>query len=151
MEKNPSHMKSYGVELVADLDKDNYFNSNPNDPKMSINIIYDFKNRIVLPKSYSIRSRPDIRKGGWHLISWFVEGTNDPSDEKNWKVLDKREDDYSLDDKNAENTFETQYNKDENEYFRYLRIRAVKNSGKTVDWAIVISALEFFGTLYEKC
>lgn len=148
--KWPENFRSEEPRYAVELDnKNHYFDScpttNPNDTNY---IKYDFFDRKILLKSYSIRSRHDKGKGDGHFKDWVVEGANDDSDEKKWIRLDTKKDDFSIDDKSKENVFQISNNNEENNFFRFIRIGCIKNSfGNN---ALVFSALEFFGTLEDK-
>ena len=103
-------------------------------------ICYDFRELKVRPNSYSIRS---YMNGDNHLQSWVIEGSND---KKEWTVLDERKDDRSLNQTGKTNSFTMNNIKDNNETYRYLRLRQTGPS--TIDSHVIsISALEFFGTI----
>ena len=103
---------------------------------------FDFLNRKVRPTNYSIQTI-DLPSGNSHLKSWVIDGSNS---DKNWKILDSRNNETCLDDNLAENTFDIHENLDADEYYRYLRIRQTGlNSRKTSQ--LIINALEFFGTI----
>ncbi|OHT08544.1 hypothetical protein TRFO_22880 [Tritrichomonas foetus] len=105
-------------------------------------ICYDFKEKKINPTHYSIRSRHDNDEGGWHLQTWIIEGSNE---EGKWIELDSRQNEKSLDFRNAENTFEI--TKHLNEYFQKLRLR-ITGMETACEYYLTISALEYFGRLY---
>lgn len=109
-------------------------------------LCYDFKNRVVKPTHYSIRSTHEYAKGYHHLKNWCIEGSND---NKEWKILDVRNEENSLDDRSASNTFKIQSALEENEYYRYLRIRetGVNSYGQ---YNLIFAALEYFGSMKEQ-
>lgn len=106
---------------------------------------YDFIDRKVCPTDYSIRSRPDGEKGFANLLSWIIEGRN--KKDENWTTLDKRENDETIDGPLLQNTFKIRLNK-EFRFFRFLRIGCINNGHN--DHVLVLSALEFFGSLIEN-
>lgn len=137
------YMTSSSPKNAADFDTNLYFASNNEEDAW---ILYDFKERKVKPTHYSIRSRRDCGKGGNHLRKWCIEGSNDM---KNWKTLDIRKKEKSLDDANASNTFDIQENLEKDDFFRYIRLRQIGyNTGS--NYHLNIAALEYFGSLLEK-
>lgn len=135
---------------VADLDNMvKYFDSCITHNNVGINYLkYDFIDKKIKLTSYSAKSRPDWGKGGAHLMDWFIEGTNDDSNDQNWVRLDTKSNDHSIDDEGAENVFEISNKITKNDFFRFFRIGCIKNSyGNN---AIVLTAFEFFGTLQTK-
>lgn len=67
--------------------------------------------------------------GNSHLMNWAVEGSNNNED---WKVLDERANEKSLDNMSAENTFDISSKLDKNENFRYIRLKVTgQNSRNT--------------------
>lgn len=107
-------------------------------------LAYDFKNRKVCPSCYSIRSTNWGGTGHSHLQSWIIEGSNDF---QNWKMLDLRKNDRSLDGNSFSNTFSIE-KRNGDEYFQYLRIML---NGRNTSGGIRldISALEFFGIIQD--
>ena len=63
-------------------------------------LCFDFKKQKVRPSHYSLRSIAR-KKGDFNLMNWNIEGSNDG---RNWKVLDSRRNETSLDDYDASNT-----------------------------------------------
>lgn len=106
---------------------------------------YDFIGSKVRPTHYLIRSKHDLLKGCCHLKTWVIEGSN--SDQENdWKILDTRSDITYLGDYGASYKFEIQQSLQQNEYFRYLRIRQTGPNTRNDNY-LVISALEYFGSI----
>ena len=136
-------------ELVELDNMQKYFDSFATQGSVGTNYLkYDFIDKRIKLTSYSAKSRPDHGKGAAHLMNWFIEGTNDDSNDQNWVRLDTKPNDHSLDDKGAENTFDIASNISENDFFRFFRIGCIKNSyGNN---GIVLAAFEFFGTLQTK-
>ena len=134
---------------------DNYFPRNAVDFNKKYNVFsshigpnswlkIDFIYRKVHPTHYSIQTWPNP-KGQGHIQNWVIEGSNTDRDD-DWKILDSRKNERSLDDKLAENTFNIQTQLEDNEYFRYLRIRQTGlNSHHTNQ--LIIGSLEFFGAI----
>lgn len=109
-------------------------------------LLYDFKDRKVKPTHYSIKSHGfGEGKGCYHPQTWRIEGSNDLND---WKILDSRNKDKSLDNKSVSNTFEIQNHLDKNDYFRYIRIRQT-GVNTFHDNNFGFAALEYFGSILE--
>ncbi|KAK8896528.1 hypothetical protein M9Y10_014436 [Tritrichomonas musculus] len=102
---------------------------------------YNFKNRKIKISDYSIRSSSYGGKGSCHLLNWKIEGSND---NENWKVLDVRQNEKSLDDCRAENTF--QVNSPVSGYFQYIRIKQT-GPNSYGDNQLTFSVIEFFGSI----
>lgn len=122
-------------------DKLKYFMS---DDRPNNWIKYDFGQFKVRPSHYSIRTWDNGKRGG-HLKNWCIEGSNTDSDD-DWKLLDSRNDVTVLDNNNAESTFHIQENLDENECFRYIRLRQT-GSNMSGNNYLILNALEFFGSI----
>lgn len=105
-------------------------------------LCYNFKNRKVKPSYYSIKSWQNP-KGNHHVKSWEIQASND---EKEWKVLDSRSDENSLDGSNLSKTFDIRFINNSNEFYKYIRIVQVGlNTGGTL--YLNIQSLEFFGDI----
>lgn len=79
---------------------------------------FDFKDRKVRPTYYSIRSSD---YDSYNLPrNWVLEGSNT---DDNWKILDNRKNDKSLTSSSAIITFKIQEDLEEDEFYRYIRIR----------------------------
>lgn len=135
----------YSAKHAADVQNEtNYAES---DNMENSYLSYDFINRRVLPTHYSIRSRHD---GGDtphnnNLQTWVIEGSNTGSD---WVVLDSPETNNYLDGVNASHTFNIQERNGSLIGFRFLRIRQTGLNTQNANY-LTISALEFFGSLFE--
>lgn len=105
----------------------------------------DFKEKSVRPTNYSIRTWY-MGPMNSHLMNWTIEGSNNNED---WKVLDKRVNEKSLDDMSAENTFDISTKLEKNESFRYLRLRVTGPNSRNTN-ILFASAIEFFGELYSQ-
>lgn len=141
---SPLNSQSQLSKYVVDLDDvTTYFcSSNVRDSW----ICYDFKDRKVRPGSYSIRSSSDFITGYHHMINWCLEGSNEGT---NWKILDSRFDEQRLNKKGASCNFEISKQGDAIDFYRYLRIRQTGQNAYS-QHNLVLSALEFFGSLREK-
>ena len=110
-------------------------------------IKYDFGKSFKLrPNKYSIRTKNNGDVGGNHIKNWVIEVSND---EKQWTLIDSRENDQSL--KGAAITSLFSANKDNKEFYRYIRLR---QTGPT--WSqgsdkktVGLKMIEFYGSLQE--
>ena len=126
-------------EFAADLGKGLGFRSADEEGNW---ICYDFKDRRVIPTSYSVRSMGD--NYGEHLKSWVIEVSNDGS---LWTEIDRRDNNYSL--TNSYATVNFKIPKVPSEMFRFFRLRQTGKNHRG-SYEINITALEIFGTLFEK-
>ena len=106
-------------------------------------ICYDFKERCVIPTSYSVRSQGN-GPGNSHLKSWVIEVSNDGS---SWTEIDRRDNNNDLNDKYATANFKI--SKVPSESFRFFRLKQTGPNHRGYDY-LAISSLEIFGTLFEK-
>ena len=118
-----------------------YFHSKEDDKDAWL--CFDFKERKVMPTHYSLKSFASSKQ--YHNIqSWNIEGSNDGT---KWEVLDSRQNEKSLDDKDASNTFEITNSSD---FYRYLRIHQTgPNTYKNTDYRFIIRSIEYFGIIQE--
>ena len=129
-----------------------FFPSNVVDYKDSIHLFsslqepnswikFDFIERKVKPTFYSIKTTGNQRNE-MHLKNWVIEGSND---DKNWEILDSRNNENILNNISAENTF--QMNKEIKDHYRYIRL---KQTGP--NWSgthqLGIMKFEIFGSIY---
>lgn len=139
-------MNGQEPKFAVDFDDlKNYFHSNSEQNSW---LQFDFGERKVRPTHYSIKSRPDGGKGYYHLKNWTIEGSN-TANEKDWKTLDTRNDITCLDGSNAMHTFDIQTRLNPNEYFRYLRIRITGPNSAGNYYHLILSALEYFGSITQ--
>ena len=108
-------------------------------------ICFDFKDRRVSPTNYSIRSIYDGGCGSNNLKSWTIEGS---SDGQSWVVLDRRENDNSLNARNVTRNFAIASTESPSSY-RFLRIHQTGKNHANND-RLGLSSLEIFGRLYEQ-
>lgn len=102
-------------------------------------ICFDFKERRIVPDYYSIRSA-NLNKNAAHPKSWVIEGS---SDNENWDLLDKRENNSSLNGANSISSFGLQ-NPNSSKY-RFIRMRLSENwLGNLL---LCFNNFELFGTL----
>ena len=106
-------------------------------------VCIDFKNHRVKPSNYSIGSPYNSGPGCGNLQNWCIEGSNNLT---SWKLLDTRRNEKSLDDSSATMNFEIQNQNDE--YFRYLRIRQI-DLNTANDYDLYFSSIEFFGKVFR--
>ena len=125
---------------AADLGADSWclFNSEKNTW-----ICYDFKERRVIPTSYSVVS-VGWRRGAPYLKSWVIEVSNDKS---SWMEIDRRDNDDGYVDENFTIA------KVPSESFRFFRLRQIgqdQSRSRRTFGGPRLSSLEIFGTLFEK-
>ena len=127
---------------VVDLETDSHFVSNGRENSW---ISYDFKEKRVIPTSYSVRTY-NWSPGGDHLRSWVIEVSNDGS-QKSWRQIDCR------DNKNDLNYWRATVNfsipQVPSEGFRFFCLRQTRENHNGNN-QLAIAALEIFGTLFEK-
>ena len=82
----------------------------------------------------------------YQLRSWTIEGSND---EKQWTSIDTRSDDPSLKDAAVVSSFTA--NKDNKEFYRYIRLRQTGPSwSQGIDSkAIGLKMIDFYDSLQE--
>lgn len=131
----------YPKTVVDFEDAQHFFESND---KQNSWVKFEFVQRKVKPTHYSIKTR-NAGKGSRHLKNWVVEGSNTNFD-NDWIILDFRNDVNLLDGKSIVQTFDIQNILNDNESFRYLRIRQT-GCNTSNDNFMTLSALEFFGTV----
>ena len=128
---------------VANLGKDgDYCSKN----EQNSWICYDFKDRRVIPRSYSIMTYCGGRDSGHHLQFWVIEGSNDGT-ENSWTEVDRREKNSDL--KNPYATANFRIANVPSEGFRFLRLRQTGKDHRGYHF-LVFCSLELFGTLCEK-
>lgn len=131
------YSSTYEPKYVVDLDNNNkmlFSNDLPNSW-----IKFDFKERKINPTHYSIKSHTTyVTKS--HLKEWVIEGSNDDND---WVTLDSRNNDTSLNNYLACNTFQI---KSQNQFFQYIRLKQTgpNNYNRNL---LAITSIEFFGKL----
>lgn len=134
-------------KCVADLDDLNSIRYTNNEKNGFIQ--YDFKEKKVRPTFYSIRSR-NAGKNDYHLQSWVIEGSN--SGMNDWKVLDSQNNVKCLNSQNAFSTFEIKEKLNENEFYRFLRLRITgpNTCSSSQSYQICITGLEYFGLIVSN-
>ena len=101
---------------------------------------YDFIGRKICPTCYTIKSRHDY--DSHHPRSWVIEGSN-TDEESDWKILDKKDNNKTV---NGINTCYTFNINEQDEYYRYLRIRQTGKNSSGYDF-FCFSGLEYFGKI----
>ena len=98
------------------------------------------KDKTVSLTKYSLKSDGG---GGWHLIQWVIEGSNDG---RSWEELDSRNT-QDLNGRYITKTYDCQRKRSES--YRYLRLRQTGNNSSGGD-ALRLSEIEFFGVLHRR-
>jgi hypothetical protein len=129
----------YEAKNAVDLTTDSKFgSSSPGEDEW---LCYDFKARRVEVRHYSIRSQFNQGRGACHPKSWVIEGSVDGDV---WVELDRKRDNYELNDKNVIKHWPTTKSMKS----RYIRLRQTgKNHGG--DYSLWISSFEVFGIITE--
>lgn len=136
-----SELNNYFAKYAVDLDDcNNYFESNDISNSW---LQYDFQNQRIRPTHYSIRTRHDNGKGGYHPKNWDIEGSNDG---EKWITLDSRQNITCLDDRSAIHTFDIQTPQKNDDFYQFLRIRFTGPNIANNNY-MVLSALEYFGII----
>lgn len=131
---------------VVQFDNNKYFRSKSVENAF---ICFDFKNRRVIPTSYTIRSTSN--NNSIRPKSWAIEGSNNNT---NWDPIDVQKDSLVF---NVPGSFHTfQINKQLKKEYQYIRIRQTdhgydrNNNGQPRgDYIFVIDSIEFYGYLFE--
>ena len=108
-------------------------------------ICYDFKERRVIPTSYSVRS------SHWghnleELRSWVIEVSNDGT-ANSWTEIDRRRRNEDLNDELVTANFKIA--RVPSEGFRFFRLRQTGKNHHSTN-TLTLNSLEIFGTLFEK-
>ena len=93
-----SCQSDYHPKNAADFSTDSAFDS---EGLASSWICYDFKDRSVIPTSYSVRSWAR-GPGSCHLKSWVIEVSNDGS---SWTEIDRRDNNHDLNNRTVTQNF----------------------------------------------
>lgn len=129
---------------LADDDEYNDYQSNDEE---NIFIKFDFKDKRIQLKSYSIKSN-DGGENDANLRNWVVEVSND---DQIWIEIDSHSDDSSLNSESTTCNFNVK--KEINEFYRYVRLRQTGYSWylypDSESYILRIPFLEFFGKLKE--
>ena len=111
-------------------------------------ICYDFKDRRIIPTSYSVRTSRNS-PGGDTLKSWVIEVSKDGT-ENSWVEIDRRDDSHDLN--CCYVTVNFKISRVPSESFRFFRLRETgpNHYGDHHSYYVNITSLEIFGTLWEK-
>lgn len=106
---------------------------------------FDFKGKKVVLDSYSLHTPTNCGSKNHFPKSWTIEGSNN---EKDWTIIDVRNDDCSLNGEDKSNNFECQTN----EPYRYIRLyqRGTSHFKPNLYFYLYISGIEFFGDLIDS-
>ena len=134
---NVAYCPKHAVDLGSEK---NYYSQNSENSYLC----YDFKERRVIPTSYSLRSNGWGGRGHYHPKTWVFEGSNDG---KAWTELDHRDNNEDLNDKFAIHNFEITSNS--HDTFRFIRLRqtGMNHNGSQ---ELIINSMEIFGFLDEQ-
>ncbi|KAK8899377.1 hypothetical protein M9Y10_001692 [Tritrichomonas musculus] len=104
-------------------------------------LCFDFKERRVIPKNYTIRSYIATIKYGCHPKSWVIEGSDD---NEQWIAIDEQNDCPFINGNNLVYTF-TILNP-RNKAFKYIRMRQTNKSWNEHDH-LCVNSFELYGLL----
>ena len=131
-------------ENVVDLEEPSCYGS---DNAKDTWLCYDFKDKRVSLTSYTLRSRFNGSKDAHNLKSWVIEASNDGT---MWEIIDQRDDNNDLNDRNVTHNFEIQ-SPQTAQAFRYVRLRQTgPNHYPGTFYFVNISSFELFGTLSSQ-
>lgn len=133
----PNGLMPYEPENVLDLKKKCYYQSSC---KKNPSITFDFGDLNISPTHYSIISSKF--QSNYILTDWEIHGSIDL---KTWKLLDKRENDSSLQGPGFSNTFNITLNEN-NQSFRYIKL-LMTDVDSHGTYYLIFQSIEFFGTL----
>lgn len=138
--KENDHLPKYAV----DFENDEFFHSDSSNDWLQ----YDFKDKKIQPTHYSIKTPNNHEQGDQQCpMNWCIQVSN-TGDENDWKTIDTRQNVTSVSKLNQSDTFEINTHLSPNEYYRYIRFQSTGNSSGNCT-NIIISSLEYFGTLIE--
>ena len=106
-------------------------------PEPNAWICYDFKERRVIPTTYSVKSGTN-----YGPKSWVVEVSNDGY---SWTEIDRRDNNYDLNDRFVTANFEV--SRVPSERLRFFRFRQTGKNHQDED-VLALMSLEIFGTLF---
>lgn len=145
---SPTNGNDVEAKYVVDFEDQLHYFQSKNEPNSWIK--YEFVNAKVKPSHYSIKTRPDGGKGDNHPKNWVIEGSNTDNG-FDWKILDSRNEVTELDDGNKCCTFNVQLMLNDDESYRFLRLRQTgPNTQNGNYYFLTLAGLEFFGVLYSK-
>lgn len=105
---------------------------------------FDFKNKKVQLRSYSITSGP-FSNGFYHPKSWVIEGSNGGDDE--WVILDVQKNYTEIDGVNITKSFEIK--KSDGIYYKFIRLRQIGKTSSNDNY-LVLSHIEFYGLINDS-
>jgi hypothetical protein len=117
----------------------NYFASSN---KSNSWLCYDFKDSLVRPSHYSIRSCAHSGLVGYQLVSWVIEISNDY---KEWMEIDRHENDPSLLQVTGSFSITKPY-----KFSRYIRLRQVGKTSGVNTGNLVVTSFEVFGSIKKS-
>jgi hypothetical protein len=136
----------FTAKNAADLETNSFFlsayrNEEEDIPHTRTNwLCYDFRERIVVPTHYAIRTK-DCDPGGAHLRSWLVETS---ADGENWREVAREEDNEQLNGPMLTGTFAVAGGGK----CRFIRLVNIGRNHAGDD-ALLFSAWEIFGSLIK--
>ena len=136
------HVDYSNEQNIFNFNDDKKFFESENKPNSWF--CYDFKERKVKLTHYSLRSHGYPGKTNCRVKTWVIEGSNNNED---FIEIDKRENEDSVVDVSASNTFKINQNST-NDFYRYIRIRQT-NVNSCNNHHLDFSVIEFFGTILE--
>ena len=140
--------EKYRPKYVVDFETEAYYASGP-EPLLkneaSLWICYDFKERRVIPTSYSVKSH-HFGPGHGHLKSWVIEVSEDGT-KNSWVKIDQQDNNFELNGRGVVRNF--RISNVPAESFRFFRLRQTGPNHR-MEHYLAICALEIFGTLLEK-
>lgn len=137
--KNPKNLVDY---------EDTYseYYSKGDDGKEHV-IVFDFKDKLIQLESYTIQSRFS-GPNNVNLKNWVFEVSNDGSFD-DWIVVDRRDNDATLNGSNIIHNFEL--NQKKAGFYRYVRLRQTGDSWYSYDHKTIgFPLIEFYGKLKEE-
>ena len=140
-----SGISSGEIESLFDHSKNSWLRIQPKNSNDFGFIILDFKDKKVgIDKYYFSVPSGQTGQSGTRPRTWVIEGSNDKN---SWDVIDKKENDCSLNSYEASNSFVCQ-NKS-NKSYRYIRIQSLMGSNGSSDHKMLLSEIEFYGKIYK--
>ena len=105
-------------------------------------ICYEFKERRVIPTSYSVKTYSSTA----NPKSWVIEVSNDGT-QNSWTEIDRRENNNDLKNPNVIANFKI--SRVPSDGFRFFRLRQIGKDHADMNY-LTIRALEIFGTLFKE-
>lgn len=134
-----SSWSPYNVCLFEDKDKDKYFHTKDEQNSW---ILFDFKERKIIPSNYIIKSSPYGQNGN-NPKTWKLEGSNDKS---SWEPLDEQRDCPYFNGQYLVHTFDIK--KRVTTPFRYIRMTQTGPNWQDNRYHyFTLGSIEFYGSL----